>query len=224
MKVVCIVSSAGRGKRLGLRKDKPFVLLGKRPILEHTLKVLNKNKFIDKIVLVVSRSRINTSKKLVKKYNLNKVTDIIQGGRRRFDSVRNGLRKIKDADIILIHDGVRPFVDDALIKRVILSASKFKAAVPAIPSKQTIKRIDRRFFVKKTPDRKFLWEAQTPQGFQRDLILKAYKKSKDKNPTDDSSLVEKMGHRVKIVKGAYKNLKITTREDLNIAKVYINKK
>ena len=198
-------------------------MLGKEPILVRTLKALNKNVLIDRIILVISRRKLKKGQRLVKKYKLNKVCNIVSGGKRRFDSVREGLRKAENADFILIHDGVRPFVDRTLIKKVLLATKKFGAALSATPSKQTVKLIGRSSFVLKTPKRRFLWEAQTPQGFKKNLIVKAYKKSKDSSATDDSSLVEKMGYKVKIVKGSYRNIKITTPEDLKLAETLLER-
>lgn len=223
MKVTCVVPSAGRGQRLNFKEDKPFIILGKRPILAHTLKALHESRSIDGIIVVVSQNNLKRAKGLVKKYRLNKVHAIISGGKRRFDSVKNGLAKVDDADFVLIHDGVRPFIDQNLIKSVLEAAKRQGAAVLATASRQTIKLINKNLFVTKTPKRKTLWEAQTPQAFRRDLIIEAYKKAKDRNATDDSSLVERLGHKVKIVKGSYRNIKITTPEDLELARILLRR-
>ena len=223
MKVVCIVPAAGRGKRLGSRGEKAFVMLAGKPLLSHTLGVLQRCSFIDEIIVVVSRNRLKACAKLVRKYRFSKVCSIVRGGKRRFNSVKNGLLKARNADFILIHDGVRPFIDQKLLKKVFVGAKRFGAALPAVPSRQTLKLIGKRSFIAKTPKRKSLWEAQTPQVFKKDLIVKAYKKTKDKTVTDDSSLVEKANHRVKIIKGSYKNIKITTPEDLKLAKILVKR-
>lgn len=222
MKVTCIVPAAGKGKRLKFRQDKPFIKLAGKPILAHTLGALNKSKIINSIVVVVSRDKLNAAGRLVKKYRLNKVRAIVPGGKRRFDSVKNGLAKVdRDADFILIHDGARPFIDLDLIKKVFASAKRHGAALSLTHSKQTLKLVNENLFVVKTPKRKSLWEAQTPQAFRKDLIVKAYNKAKNRNATDDSSLVEKMGHKVKVIEGSYRNIKITTPEDLMLARVLI---
>jgi 2-C-methyl-D-erythritol 4-phosphate cytidylyltransferase len=223
MKVTCVVPSAGRGKRLKAKEPKPFVMLAGRPILAHTLRALERSRFIDDIIVVVSRDKLTACRRLVKKYKLRKVRAIVSGGKRRFDSVKNGLRKVKDADFVLIHDGARPFVGRDLIKKTLSATKRFGGAISATPSRQTLKSIGGNFFVTKTPKRKFLWEAQTPQAFRKDLIISAYKKAKDRSVTDDSSLVEKMGHRVKIVEGSHGNIKITTREDLELARILFRK-
>ncbi|UCD55497.1 MAG: 2-C-methyl-D-erythritol 4-phosphate cytidylyltransferase [Candidatus Omnitrophota bacterium] len=232
MKTICIVPSAGKGRRLKVKETKPFVMLGGHPLLSHTLKALEASAPIDEIIVVVSRDKLKAGRELIKKYEFNKVRAVISGGKRRFDSVRNALRKVKDADLVLIHDGVRPFISQDLIKKLLRAAKRFGAAVSAIPSRQTLKFIKENyrgqtsidnFFIVNTPKRKFLWEAQTPQVFKKQLIVKAYKKVKGRNATDDSSLVEKLGHRVKIVKGSFRNIKITTPEDLELAKIFVKK-
>ncbi|NQU95981.1 MAG: 2-C-methyl-D-erythritol 4-phosphate cytidylyltransferase [Candidatus Omnitrophica bacterium] len=223
MKVVCIVPSAGKGKRLGSGQDKPFVTLGGKPILANTLEALESCKFIDDIIIVVSGNKLKACSELVKKYKFRKVYAIVRGGKKRFDSVKNGLSKVQNANFILIHDGARPFIDRELMKKVFVAAKKYGAALCATASKQTLKSVSGNLFIKETPERKFIWEAQTPQAFKKDLITKAYKKSKNRNATDDSYLVEKLGHKVKIVKGSYRNIKITTPEDLILARALIKK-
>ena len=223
MRVICIVASAGKGKRLGLRKDKPFVELGGKPILARTLKVIEECSFIDGIIVVVARGKLKACEMLVKKHGIRKVMAIVTGGRRRFDSVRNALARAKDADYIMIHDGARPFIDPKSIKKVFFAARKFGASLPAVPLKQTPKFVDKKLFIKKTPDRRFLWEAQTPQIFKAGLIQEAYRKAPDRNATDDSILLERLGHRVKIVTGPARNIKITTPEDLKLAEALLKK-
>jgi len=217
MNVTCIVAAAGKGKRLRRRKEKPFLLLGRKPLIIHTLEALNAIKYIDRIIVVVAHDKVDDCKRLVTKYRLNKVYDIVKGGKRRFDSVKNGLAKVKEADYILIHDGARPFIRTSLVKKIIFATRRFKAAIPATPSKQTLKLVDKGLFVKRTPERSFLWEAQTPQGFKRHVITEAYKKVSGRNVTDDSNIIEHIGYRVKIVKGSPWNIKITTPEDLLLA-------
>ena len=217
MKVSCIVASAGSGKRLGKGIDKPFVKIKKKPILSHTLKALTNLRIFNEIIVVVAPGKVAKCNALIKQYKFSKVASVVKGGKRRFDSVRNGLKHIKDADFVFIHDGARPFIEKSLIEKVFKAAKKYGAALPAMPIKQTAKLITKNFFIKSTPDRKFLYEAQTPQAFKRNLILKAYEVGKKHLVTDDSSLVEILGHKVKIVKGSHKNIKITTKEDLILA-------
>ena len=221
MKVTCILASAGKGKRLGLKKDKVFITLGKKPVLAHTLKALEACSFLDEIVLVVSRENIKKAKALCRKHKFKKVTSFVSGGKKRFNSVKNGLRETRDSDYILVHDGARPFIDKSLVKKVLDAAKKHGSAILGTPYKQTLKVIDKSSFIVDTPKRKLVWEAQTPQVFKKDLIFKAYKNKKAFPATDDASLVEKLGKKVKVVKGSYKNIKITTPEDLKLAKAFL---
>ena len=188
-------------------------------MLLHTLKTLQSCAFIDSIVVCVSRSKMEETKRLIKKYKVKKILRVVAGGRKRFDSVKNGLKWTKDADFILIHDGARPLAERALIYKVFAAAKKFGGAICATPLKQTLKAADRKRFVKNTPDRALLWEAQTPQAFRKDLIVKAYRNAKERGATDDSVLAERLGHKIKIVRGSYRNIKITTPEDLALARV-----
>ncbi len=221
MKVVCIVPAAGRGKRLGCREEKPFVKLKGKPLLSHTLDALEKCPFIDEIIVVVSVTRVDACRSLVGKYKHRKVRAIVRGGKRRFDSVKNGLAVVENADFVLIHDGARPLVDTEVVRRVFCAARRYGAALAATLSKQTVKLADKNRFVKRTPERQLLWEAQTPQGFKGDLIKKAYERSGTGEATDDSVLVERLGYKVKIVRGSSRNIKITTSEDLELAEVLL---
>ncbi|OGW75859.1 MAG: 2-C-methyl-D-erythritol 4-phosphate cytidylyltransferase [Omnitrophica bacterium RBG_13_46_9] len=224
MKVVCIVPSAGIGVRFNSRQDKPFVRLGKKPVLAHTLRVLDRSRFIDGVIVVVLRNKLEKCRRLIKKYNFKKVQGVVIGGKRRFDSVRNGISAIREADFVMVHDGVRPFIEEYLIKRVILAAKRYGAALCAVPTKPTLKLVNRDFLVAKTPDRKSFWDAQTPQAFRNDLIMEAYRRSKNRDATDDAALIERLGHRVKIVRGSDRNIKITTPEDLALARVLLNRR
>jgi len=224
MKVTCIVPAAGRGKRLKRKDGKILVTLEGKPLLFHTLKALDRSGVIDEIILVVSPDRLEDCKRLVRKHNFLRVTSVVPGGKKRFNSVKNGLRKVKDADIVVIHDGARPLIDADTVKKIITAAKKYGASVVARPSKQTLKAVDKKLFITNTPRRKFIWEADTPQAFRTDLIRKAYEKTRDTDATDDSVLLERLGHRVKIVEGSPRNIKITTPEDLALAKVLLKRK
>ena len=156
-----------------------------------------------------------------------KVTNIIAGGERRQDSVFNGLKCVdKTSEIILIHDCVRPFISTDIIQQVINDADEWGAAIVAVPVKDTIKetKSDDKLKIERTVPRSNLWAAQTPQGFKSRLILDAYNMINEKamDITDDAQAVELFGHDVKIVEGSYKNIKITTQEDLSIAEVFLN--
>ena len=217
MRVVAVVASAGTGKRMKHALPKPFMRLGGKPLLAYALKVLSDSPFIEKIIVVVSKANIaSTKENIIKKYRIKKVISVTSGGKKRADSVYRGLKKITDEDLVLIHDGARPFLTEALIRRSIKAAREFGAAVAAVPVKFTIKKAGKDLIIDSSLNRSQLWEIQTPQVFKRELIIKAYRRrnSCHKEVSDDSVLVENLGHKVKLVKGSYANLKITTCEDL----------
>lgn len=224
MKVEAIVACGGSGSRLKIKVAKPLVSLGGIPLFIRTIKALNSTRLIEKIILVVKRGELARFARVIKSYHLKKVKTIIPGGKTRSQSVRNGLSALdKQTDLVVIHDGVRPFVDRDSIVRVIKAASKFGAAILAVPAKVTIKEVDNLSLrVKKTLDRKKLWEVQTPQAFKRELILRAYRGFKG-SATDDAALVERLRKPVKVVMGSYNNIKITTPEDLLFAKLILKK-
>lgn len=221
--VVAIVPAAGSGKRLGLRDKKPFVRLGGKPLIVYALKALNSSEYIDTIVIAVQASSIGRLKGIIKKYNIDKATLVTIGGRTRSESVRNCFNLIgPPCDIVLIHDAARPFPSRDIIKNSVLLSKKYGACVVAVRQTDTVKLADKNLFVKKTLDRSVLWQAQTPQAFRYSLLKKAYSRiGKDKNATDDASYLERLGKRVKILKGSEKNIKITTKEDLKIAEVLL---
>ncbi len=223
MKITAIVVAAGKGVRFKSKEKKPFAMLRGKPILAYALTVLERSTVINDVILVVDKPSIKKAADLVKKYCINKVKHIVKGGRERPQSVKNGLVFVsKDARLVLIHDGVRPFMESRLIRKVINAANRFGAAILAVPVKPTIKVSKDRSFVSYTPRRCYLWEAQTPQAFKKEIIEKAYKNiGADKLFTDDAVLAELAGGRVKIVRGDYRNIKITTAEDLKIAEVLL---
>ncbi|MDP2911287.1 MAG: 2-C-methyl-D-erythritol 4-phosphate cytidylyltransferase [Candidatus Omnitrophota bacterium] len=226
MKVAAIVPSAGRGTRLKTRMGKPYIKLGSKPVLAHTLIALERNKKIKEIFVAIEKDKIGkASREIIRKYGIKKAR-LLAGGRERMDSVYNALRLVSgDIDYVLIHDGVRPFVTDQLIEDLLKAAAKFNASVAGVPVKPTLKFASEDRFIKYTPPRQYFWEAQTPQVFKKDLIMKAYEFARKKNirATDDAMLVEKIGVRPKIVMGSYSNIKITTREDLELARIILKR-
>ncbi len=222
MRVAAIVPAAGKGRRINSRIDKPYIELCGKPILAHTLFKLSKNRHITEIIVVVNKKRINIfRRKIIDRFKITKVR-IVVGGKERKDSVFNALKSVSgEIDYILIHDAVRPFINNNLIETSLKAAQRFGACVVAVPVKATLKYLGRSDSIRYTPDRRDFWEAQTPQVFKRNLIEKAYKKAGKKkiNITDDSMLVEQFGVRPKVVRGSYDNIKITTQEDLELAKI-----
>ncbi|WP_069651019.1 2-C-methyl-D-erythritol 4-phosphate cytidylyltransferase [Caloranaerobacter ferrireducens] len=222
-----IVPAAGMGKRMNSKINKQFIKIKDVPVLARTLIQFNNCDYIDEIIVVTRYDEIDFCKKeVIEKYELYKVKNVIQGGRERQDSVYNGLKGVnKKSDIVLIHDGARPFIKREIIEENIKFALEYGACVTGVPVKDTIKKVDLNGEVVDTPNRKELWAIQTPQTFRYDLILKAYEKAQSDTflGTDDSMLVERIGHKVKIVMGDYSNIKITTPEDLIIAEAIVNR-
>ena len=219
-----IIPAAGKSSRMGDKIDKQLVKLNSKELIIHTIEIFKQNKNIDEIILVVNSKKIKIFKKLIRNYNLDNVK-IISGGDSRKQSVYLGLLSMdKTEGKVLIHDGARPFLNNKYIDKILKKLDKYKGCVLGVKPKNTIKSIENEF-IKKTYKRNNLCSIQTPQGFRKDIILKAYKKGikEDIKVTDDSSLVERLGIKIKIIKGDYTNFKVTTKIDLELAKVLIRK-
>lgn len=222
IKTVAIVPAAGMGRRLGLKTRKPFVLLGGRPLITYALETLNSSKSIDAIIIAAERTYIKRVKDLVHRYGFDKVIDVVAGGETRFESVEHCLRKVNDSfDMVMIHDGARPFLDERMIAGSIKMAHEYGACIMAMPENDTVKFAAAGSLVEKTLDRDKVFRAQTPQTFKAGVIKKAYALRHNRCVTDDASLVEQMGKPVKILKGSFKNIKITAKEDLKIAEALL---
>ena len=221
-----IMPSAGIGKRMQSDISKQYIEMDGKPILAHTIDRFNRCKYIDEIILVVKEDDVDYCiNEIVEKYEFSKVKEIVVGGTERYNSVYNGLCEVnKKCDIVLIHDGVRPFIDEKNIVDGIENVIKFGACAIGVPVKDTIKVVNESGDIVDTPNRSRLWAVQTPQCFRYDIIYKAHNEYNENygNITDDSMLVEKLGHKVKMIKGSYNNIKITTPEDLEFAKVILN--
>ncbi len=215
-----IILSGGRGKRMGADISKQFISINNKPILYYTIKKFMENELIDEIILVLPKDEIEYCIKEVLDKNNLRIDKIVEGGEERQDSVLNGLKAIEKTDIVLIHDGARPFVTDRIIKEGIDVAKKFKAAAPGVMPKDTIKVKDKNGLSKETLKREELIAVQTPQIFDYNLILECHSKIKENNMkvTDDTMVVESFGHKVFLYDGEYTNIKITTPEDLILAR------
>lgn len=222
-KVFAIVVAAGSGTRFGSPVPKQFLLLRDRPVVAHTLGRFEDAPDVDEVVLVVPESSLADAEALVRRSGLQKVGAVVAGGRRRQDSVANGLRKLslKASDIVLVHDGVRPFVDRRQIAQVTAECRKHKAAVLAVQPKDTVRRSSGGIFFDRTLDRTALWLIQTPQAFTAGLLKRAMTMAASKgiSASDEAALVERLGVKAKIVHGSYDNIKITTLEDLELGKL-----
>ena len=225
MKADAIIVSAGKGQRFMEGRKKQFFLLADKPILTHTLDKFENCPLIDSILLVVGQEDMDYClKEIIEKNRYRKISQIVPGGKRRQDSVKNGMDALsRDANIVVIHDGVRPFVTRGMIEDSIHSAQRFGAVVLAMPVKETIKIANADGTVLKTLDRESLWQIQTPQTFQAHVIIEAYQKATENGfvGTDDASLVERLGMKVHILPGSYTNIKITTPEDLILANLFL---
>ncbi len=222
MYVTAVVLAAGIGLRFKSKIPKPLAKINSTPVIINCLKVLNKHPWIKDIHLVVNAQNRKKFIAKIREYRIKKIRSIIKGGRRRQDSVSNGLKGL-DArtDLVLIHDSARPFIETKTVSLLIKEAKRYGAAIVGVPVKATIKKVlaeGRNFKVSQTLDRDSLWEIQTPQVFKKDLILEAYRRYKKISVTDDASLVERLGVMPCVVEGSCFNIKITTPEDLVIAR------
>ena len=216
-KNVAIILAAGQGKRMNSSIPKQYLLLRDRPVLFYALDAFQKSDVIDEIILVTGHDQIDYCKnEIVDKYGFSKVTNVIKGG----------IKAVKGADNIFVHDGARPFVTLDMIERSLDSVREWGACAVGVPVKDTIKIADEKGFISHTPDRNYVWAIQTPQVFQYTVLAEAYQKLMERNETnvtDDAMVVENMlGKKVKIVMGDYKNIKITTPEDLEVGEQYLS--
>ena len=214
-----IIVAAGSGSRMNMGINKQFIKLKDKEIIVYTLEKFYKHKNIDEIVVVVKEEEAEFFKnEIIDKYNFENIK-IAYGGKERQNSVYNGLKMLDDkCDIVLVHDGARPFISKSLIDNCIEEAKNHNAVVVGVPVKDTIKVINEDNDIVDTPERSKLWAVQTPQTFNYDILVKSYEDA-FKNEfygTDDAMLVERIGYKVKMIEGSYNNIKITTQEDLNI--------
>ena len=212
-----IIVAAGESQRMG-DVDKVLALLGGRPVLARVIDVFEQYRAISQIVAVVTEKNVARVRQLVAAEGWAKVTEICPGGKRRQDSVAAGLSRLANCDWVIIHDGARPLVTEELISRGLAEARETGAAVAAVPVTDTVKIAGEDRIVRETPPRDSLWAVQTPQVFRYDIINEAYRQVTTE-VTDDASLVERLGYRVKLYMGAYDNIKITTGDDLTLAEV-----
>lgn len=223
MKTQAIVPTAGMGVRFQTDLPKPLVELCGKPLCVYALETFEKSTAVDSVILVGQKERLSQLKDIVSQYGLKKIVQIVSGGETRRESVSNGLTVCDDdTDIVLIHDGVRPLVSLSVIEDAVTLCGKWDAVVAAVAVKSTIKKVSKEsLLVEATLDRSELWEIQTPQVFKKDVLLRAHQQNKESNPTDDAVMVEQLGIKVKVSPGDYKNIKITTQEDLVIAETFL---
>jgi 2-C-methyl-D-erythritol 4-phosphate cytidylyltransferase len=226
LKVSAIIAAAGEGKRVGEGENKVYLHIKGKPVIVYALSALKAVTQITEIILVTRAGEENFSRRILNEFHCEGII-ITTGGEKRQNSVANGLARVSDnSELILIHDGARPFVENSIITKVIKEAELYGAAVAAIPITDTIKEGNEKGFVRKTLKRDSLWSVQTPQVFSSNLIKEAHRKAAEDGfiGTDDAMLVERLGHPVKIVPGSPENIKITTPEDFIIAREILEKK
>ena len=230
VKKAAIVLAAGHGKRMHSKVAKQYLLLNGEPVLVHALRAFEMSG-MDTIILVTGADEVEFCRKdIVETYGFSSVKQVVPGGKERYDSVWNGLCALKAAGfpedgIVLIHDGARPLVSADIIKRSMQAVKEYRACVAGMPVKDTIKIADEDGYAKLTPERSKVWQIQTPQSFSYPLVYEAYRKmlaDEDSAITDDAMVVERMTNQpVKLIEGNYRNIKITTPEDMLIAEMYL---
>ena len=231
MKKVAIILAAGNGSRMQADVKKQFMDIDGKPLIYYSLKTFQ-DSFVDEIVLVTGKEDIEFCRdEIVKKYGFNKVKCIVEGGKERFNSVMHGLKMVKDCEYVYVHDGARPLIELDTLERLQKAAEDYGTAVAAVPSKDTVKVVDNENFVISTPSRSTIWAIQTPQVFQFSIICEAYERlemrlhhmpAEELHITDDAMVVENFTNsKVKLVMGSYKNIKITTPEDVDIAHIFL---
>ncbi len=215
--------------------QKQYIELEGKPVIYYTLKAFQDSGIIGDIVLVVGKGQEKFAREeIADKYHFTKVSAIVAGGAQRYDSVWQGLKAVQrlnapsQSSYVFIHDGARMFVDEGIIRRGYETVRRYRACVAGMPSKDTVKIVDDDGFAVQTPKRKYVWAVQTPQIFETSLITKAYfrlMQEQDIDVTDDAMVVEQMLHLpVRLFEGSYENIKITTPEDLEIAKEFLKKR
>lgn len=226
-KSAAIVLAAGQGKRMQSHVQKQFLLLNDRPLITYALEAFE-NSPVDQIILVTGSDEIRYCREeIAEKYGFSKVTKVIAGGRERYHSVYEGLKAVKGAEYVLIHDGARPLLNQEIISRALEGAKGYGACVVGMPVKDTIKTAGADGFVASTPNRSTLWQVQTPQVFFYPWISQAYEKlfsreEYQQGVTDDAMVLEAMtSHKVKLIEGSYFNIKVTTPEDMAVAEALL---
>jgi 2-C-methyl-D-erythritol 4-phosphate cytidylyltransferase len=227
-RVVAVIPSAGGGRRFGSSVQKQFLTLAGKPLLVHTLEPFQRSPWIQEILLVVPQEWVDKIlDSIVRPYGLTKVKNAVAGGAQRQDSVRLGLEALGPVwDVVVIHDGARPFITQDLIARCVQETLIHGATLLGVPAVDTIKEVDSTGRVQNTLNRERLWMVQTPQSFRYKLALRAHQDARDAavTGTDDASLVERLGHEVRVLMGSYDNIKVTTPRDLILGEAIIRQR
>ena len=225
-----ILLSAGQGKRLGADRPKQYLEVGGHPLIAYSLQCLERSPLICQIILVVGAEDIEwVQTRIVERYHCSKVTAVVPGGKERYESVWKGLAHVRKKEgYVLIHDGARPFLTEEILERGYETVERWGACVAGMPSKDTVKLVGEDLTAQTTPPRDRVWTIQTPQMFSYSLIFRAYEsllQKKEIQVTDDAMVVEQeSGRQVKVFEGSYRNIKVTTAEDLEVAEVFLKAK
>lgn len=221
--VSCIVAAGGSGNRMGTGKNKLLLEIGGVPVLCHTLTTLQKSEVVSEIIISAREEDMIEIAHMAEEFSITKLKTIVKGGKTRTESVLSASKEIADeCDLVMIHDGARPFVTDNIIIDTVNAAREYGASACGVKPKCTLKSIDAGF-ITKTVDRETTVEIQTPQVFSKELFLKMYSESVVTDTTDDCALAEKCGAKIFVTEGSYKNIKITTPEDMEIAEIFIRR-
>ncbi len=222
-----VIAAAGQGNRMGSKTNKQFMLLNSHPVLAYSLDFFERQDLVDEIVVVTSEKELDYCRcEIVDKFHYKKVSAVLAGGKERQDSVWVGLQYLsQDTDFVAVHDGARPLLSSDVLHRLLQEAEEWGAAIPGVASKDTMKMINKDYFIRQTLDRSMIFAIQTPQVFKYDELVEAYKMAYEEEfyATDDSALFEKYIGQVKLVEGDYNNIKITTPSDLLIVNSLISR-
>lgn len=237
-----IVLAAGKGRRMGTETAKQYIELGGRPLVCHSLEAFERSSLIDQVLLMTDEEHLEYCRnEIVKKYGFQKVSSVHAGGKERYETVWKALKVLLEKQegetwelaeqrrkgYVMIHDGARPFLDEEIIRRAYEGVRRYRACVVGMPVKDTIKITDGEGQVISSPDRRFVWQAQTPQAFELPLAAEAFARQMKEDCsgiTDDAMVVElQTGINVHMVEGSYSNIKITTPEDLKVASTFMDK-
>lgn len=218
--VTAIILAAGNSKRYGKNRNKNFEIIKNKTVLEYSLHLFDVNEYVDEIIVATKSNEEKIVEEIITKAKYNKSIKIAIGGNERKESVYNCIRNT-NAEIVIIHDGARPMIKQEYINKCIKSMSEFKGVTIGVKTKDTIKITDEDGIVMETTKRSNTWLIQTPQCFDRKVLLEMYEKYKEEQVTDDCKLLENGNYKIKVIEGDYTNIKITTYEDLNIAREFL---
>jgi len=218
--VTAVILVAGNSTRFGQNRNKNFELINGKSILSYSIKAFDKNQYIDNIIVVIKQDDKETVKQIIDEEDIRKEIKIVLGGSSRQESSYNAIRNTI-SDIVIIHDAARPAIKQKYISDAIEAMDEFKGAAIGVKSKDTIKITDDNGIVISTTKRSNTWIIQTPQCFDRKILLDMHEKYKEDEVTDDCMIVEKGDYKVKIIEGDYTNIKVTTYEDINIIKQFL---